>query len=88
MEVLGGVTLLTEQNGATSHGHWHDLCERAMKLLLPMMLTVPTLIQGGIAMRSRRGPADLRGRQLKVGIIFNVCYLLVVCAVSVVLALD
>jgi len=30
----------------------------------------------------------LRGRQLKVGIIFNVCYLLVVCIVSVVLALD
>jgi hypothetical protein len=59
-----------------------------MKLLLPMMLTVPSLIQGGVAIRSRGRPADLRARQLKVGIIFNVCYLLVVCAVSVVLALD
>jgi hypothetical protein len=59
-----------------------------MKLLLPMMLAAPTLIQGGIAMGSRRGSADLRGRQLKVGIIFNVCYLLVVCVASIVLALD
>lgn len=59
-----------------------------MKLLLPMMLTAPTLIQGGLAMRSRRGSTDLRGRQLKFGIIFNVCYLLVVCVASFVLALD
>ena len=59
-----------------------------MKLMLPMMLAAPTLIRGGLALRARHAPADLRGRQLKVGIIFNVCYLLVVCIVSVVLALD
>ena len=59
-----------------------------MKLLLPMMLTAPSLIQGGMAMRGRRGPIDLQGRQLRFGIIFNVCYLLVVCAASIVLALD
>ena len=59
-----------------------------MKLLMPLMLTAPTLIQGGMTMRSGRGRADLRGRQLKVGIIFNICYLLVVCVVSVMLALD
>jgi hypothetical protein len=41
-----------------------------------------------MAMRSRHGPADLRGRQLKVGIIFNICYLLVVCVASLVLFLD
>jgi hypothetical protein len=59
-----------------------------MKLLLPMMLTAPSLIQGGMAMRGRRGPIDLQGRQLWFGIIFNIAYLLVVCAASVVLALD
>ena len=59
-----------------------------MKLLLPMMLTAPSLIQGGMAVRGRRGPVDLQGRQLWFGIIFNIAYLLVVCAASVVLALD
>jgi hypothetical protein len=59
-----------------------------MKILMPLMLTAPTLIQGGLAMRSQHGPADLRGRQLKVGIIFNICYLLVVCVASLVLFLD
>ena len=59
-----------------------------MRLLLPMMLTAPTLIQGGMAMRGRRGPIDLQGRQLWFGIIFNVTYLLVVCVASAVLALD
>jgi hypothetical protein len=59
-----------------------------MKLLLPMMLTAPSLIQGGMAMRGRRGPIDLQGRQLWFGIIFNIAYLLVVCTAAVVLALD
>jgi hypothetical protein len=59
-----------------------------MKLLLPMMLTAPSLIQGGMALRGRCRPVDLQGRQLWFGIIFNITYLLVVCAVSVVLALD
>lgn len=59
-----------------------------MKLLLPMMLAAPSLIQGGMAMHGRHGPVDLQGRRLWFGIIFNITYLLVVCAVSVVLALD
>ena len=40
-----------------------------------------------MVMRGRRG-FDLAGRQLWFGIIFNITYLLVVCAASVVLALD
>lgn len=60
-----------------------------MKMLMPLMLTAPTLIQGSIAMRSRHcGPTDLRARQLKVGIIFNICYLIAVGVASLVLALD
>lgn len=59
-----------------------------MKMLMPLMLTAPTLIQGGIAMRSRRGSTDLRSRQLKVGIIFNICYLIAVGVASLMLALD
>ncbi len=60
-----------------------------MKMLMPLMLTAPTLIQGGIAMRSRRGgQTDLRARQLKIGIIFNICYLIAVGVASLVLALD
>ncbi len=59
-----------------------------MKLMMPLMLTAPTLIQGGLAMRVRRAPDDLRTRQLKVGIIFNVCWLIAVGAVSLMLALD
>jgi hypothetical protein len=60
-----------------------------MKMLMPLMLTAPTLIQGGMAMRTRRGgPADLRDRQLKIGIIFNICYLIAVGVASLVLALD
>ena len=60
-----------------------------MKLLMPLMLTAPTLIQGGMSMRARRGgPADLRDRQLKIGIIFNICYLIAVGVASLVLALD
>jgi len=59
-----------------------------MKLLLPMMLTAPSLIQGGMALRGRRGPVDPQRRQLWFGIIFNITYLLVVCAASLVLALD
>lgn len=60
-----------------------------MKMLMPLMLTAPALIQGSIAMRSRRGGlTDLRARQLKVGIIFNICYLIAVGVASLVLALD
>jgi hypothetical protein len=59
-----------------------------MKLLMPLMLTAPTLIQGSFAMRAGRRPIELRGRQLKVGIIFNVCYLIAVGVASLVLALD
>lgn len=59
-----------------------------MKLLMPLMLTAPTLIQGSLAMRGYRRPIDLRARQLKVGIIFNVCYLIAVGVASLMLALD
>jgi len=60
-----------------------------MKLLVPLMLTTPTLIQGGLALRGHRnGPIDLRGRQLMVGIIFNVCYLIAVGVLSLMLAMD
>ena len=59
-----------------------------MKLMMPLMLTAPALIQGGLAMRARRAPEDLRTQKLKAGIIFNVCWLIVVGVVSLMLALD
>ncbi len=59
-----------------------------MKLLMPLMLTAPSLIQGGLAMRAKRVQDDLRMRQLKVGIIFNVCWLVAVGVASLMLALD
>jgi hypothetical protein len=59
-----------------------------MKLMLPLMLTAPTLIQGGLSMRAKRAPDGLRARQLKAGIIFNVCWLIAVGMVSLMLALD
>jgi hypothetical protein len=62
--------------------------EIAMKLMMPLMLTAPTLIQGGLAMRAKRAPNDLRARQLWAGIIFNVCWLVAVAVASLMLALD
>ncbi len=59
-----------------------------MKLMMPLMLTAPTLIQGGLAMHATRAPDDLRARQLKVGIIFNICWLIAVGVASLMLALD
>jgi hypothetical protein len=59
-----------------------------MKLMMPLMLTAPTLIQGGFAMRATRAPGDMRSRQLWAGIIFNVCWLVAVGVVSLMLALD
>ena len=56
-----------------------------MKFLMPLMITAPTLIHGSLAMRMRHRPSDLRGRQLKVGIIFNICYLAAVGVASLIL---
>jgi hypothetical protein len=80
---------ITERIGPWRQALSHDLRGTPMKMLMPLMLTAPTLIQGGLAMRSRRGGStDLRSRQLKVGIIFNICYLIAVGVASLMLALD
>jgi hypothetical protein len=59
-----------------------------MKLLMPLMITAPALIQGSLAMRARGNFDDASGRRLKFGIIFNICYLVVVGVAALVLALD
>jgi hypothetical protein len=59
-----------------------------MKLLMPLMITAPTVIQGTLAMRAGRNFNDERGRRLKIGIIFNICYLAVVGVAALMLALD
>ncbi len=83
------MTGITERAVMPRQGHQRDRCKGIpMKLMMPLMLTAPTLIQGGLAMRARRAPEDIRTRQLKVGIIFNVCYLIAVGVLSLLLALD
>ena len=59
-----------------------------MKLMMPLMLTAPTLIQGGLSMRAKRVSSAYRSLQLKLGIIFNVCWLIAVGVLSLMLALD
>jgi hypothetical protein len=86
--VFAGVTGITEQGDVSRQGHWHHMRGFAMKLMLPLMMTAPTLIQGGLAMRARRAPDDVRTRQLWAGIVFNVCWLVAVGVVSLMLALD
>ena len=57
-----------------------------MKILMPLLISAPTMIQGTLALRARRGASGQQLRRIKVGIIFNVCYLAVVSIAALMLA--
>lgn len=55
-----------------------------MRSLMPLMIATPPFLQCGLARSARRQSAQAYRRSMKVGLIFNVCYLVavgIVCAV-------
>jgi hypothetical protein len=57
-----------------------------MKLMMPLLLAAPTLLQGTLAVRGRRRLSAPERRRIKIGIIFNVCYLAAVSVVALMLS--
>lgn len=59
-----------------------------MKSLLPLMIVTPPLVQGGFAFQSRRQSNEAYWRSLKVGLAFDIGYLLLVAVISAMLYLE
>jgi len=57
-----------------------------MKILMPLLITAPTMIQGTLALRARRGGSGQQLRRIKIGVVFNVCYLAAVTIAALMLS--
>ena len=59
-----------------------------MKLLVPLLIAAPTLVRGTLALRGRSVARDPHGRRIKIGIVFNLCYLAAVGIAALMLSLN